>query len=77
MIVHVACDISLHYDDLSRATLHLRPCSTAQDLFSTVGVKVAQLLLNQSDFCEKEHWSNVTLGMTTQGVDVFSIKVDL
>ncbi|CAE8583439.1 unnamed protein product, partial [Polarella glacialis] len=30
-----------------------------EDLFGTVGVQVAQLLLSQSDFLEKERWSNV------------------
>lgn len=30
-----------------------------EDLFSTVRVTVAQLLISQSDFLEKEHWSNV------------------
>ncbi|CAJ1453234.1 unnamed protein product [Effrenium voratum] len=30
-----------------------------EDLFGTIRVKVAQLLLSQSDFAQKEHWSNV------------------
>lgn len=30
-----------------------------EDLFGTLGVKVAQLLLSQSDLLDKEHWSNV------------------
>jgi len=30
-----------------------------EDPFSTVRLKVAQLIINQSDFLEKEHWSNV------------------
>merc|ERR1719229_582827 len=30
-----------------------------EDLFGTVGLRVAQLLVNQSDFLDKEHWSNV------------------
>lgn len=32
---------------------------TYEDLFSTVRVQVAQLLINQSDFMDKAHWSNV------------------
>mmetsp|Transcript_37314 Transcript_37314/g.97340 ORF Transcript_37314/g.97340 Transcript_37314/m.97340 type:complete len:438 (+) Transcript_37314:98-1411(+) len=30
-----------------------------EDLFGTVGVRVAQLLINQADFLDKEHWSNI------------------
>jgi len=30
-----------------------------EDLFGTVGLKVAQLLINQGDFLDKEHWSNI------------------
>lgn len=30
-----------------------------EDLFGTVRLQVAQLLVNQSDFLDKEHWSNV------------------
>merc|ERR1712079_734971 len=30
-----------------------------EDPFSTVRLKVARLIINQSDFLEKEHWSNV------------------
>lgn len=30
-----------------------------EDLFGTVRLQVAQLLISQSDFMEKEHWSNV------------------
>lgn len=30
-----------------------------EDLFGTVGMRVAQLLINQGDFLDKEHWSNI------------------
>merc|ERR1719254_209539 len=30
-----------------------------EDLFGTVRVQVAQILISQSDFMEKQHWSNV------------------
>ncbi|OLP75521.1 Glutamate 5-kinase, partial [Symbiodinium microadriaticum] len=30
-----------------------------EDLFGTVRIHVAQLLLSQSDFMQKEHWANV------------------
>jgi glutamate 5-kinase len=30
-----------------------------EDLFSTVGLQCAQLLLSQSDFLDKTHWKNV------------------
>jgi glutamate 5-kinase len=30
-----------------------------EDLFTTVGLHVAQLLINQGDFLDKEHWSNI------------------
>lgn len=30
-----------------------------EDLFGTVGLRVAQLLINQGDFLDKEHWSNI------------------
>ena len=33
-----------------------------KDLFGTVRINVAQLLLSQSDFMHKEHWTNVILG---------------
>ena len=66
--VSSACDMSKSHHVYLRLTNQIIPFTCVcppKDLFGVLRVQVAQLLLSQADFAQKEHWSNVTLGPTS------------
>lgn len=76
--MHLTCQryVMCTLFDQSACSIHM--CVRfPEDLFGVLRMQVAQLLLSQADFAQKEHWSNVTLGASPRVGTVTTITGSL
>ena len=61
--MHLTCQSHVMRTLFDQSACSIHMCVRfPEDLFGVLRMQVAQLLLSQADFAQKEHWSNVTLG---------------